>query len=103
VHAGFHPTAVFGALGAACGRGLGDAGHNTQWFNALGTPAAWPRIIEYLAAARGQTHAPGWAARRPSRRAHGAGGFHRSATPFDGEHGFFTLSPIATDVISVPC
>jgi 2-methylcitrate dehydratase PrpD len=48
--AGFHPTAVFGALGAAAGVASALRLPDTQWFNALGIAGSMASgIIEYLA------------------------------------------------------
>jgi len=48
--AGFHPTAVFGALGAAAGVASALRLPDAQWFNALGIAGSMASgIIEYLA------------------------------------------------------
>src|SRR6202795_2691620 len=48
--AGFHPTAVFGALGAAAGVASALRLNNKQWFNALGIAGSMASgIIEYPA------------------------------------------------------
>ena len=90
--AGFHPTAVFGALGAAAGvasaLGLDDKG----WCNALGIAGSMASgIIEYLAeGAWTKRMHPGWAAQAGYRAARMAqAGFTGPRTLFDGEHGFF--------------
>jgi 2-methylcitrate dehydratase PrpD len=90
--AGFHPTAVFGALGAAAG--VSSALHldETQWFNALGIAGSMASgIIEYLAeGAWTKRMHPGWAAQAGYRAARMAqAGFTGPRTLFDGEHGFF--------------
>jgi 2-methylcitrate dehydratase PrpD len=90
--AGFHPTAVFGALGAAAG--VASALHldDTQWFNALGIAGSMASgIIEYLAeGAWTKRMHPGWAAQAGYRAARMAQeGFTGPRTLFDGEHGFF--------------
>ena len=90
--AGFHPTAVFGALGAAAG--VSSALHldATQWVNALGIAGSMASgIIEYLAeGAWTKRMHPGWAAQAGYRAARMAqAGFTGPRTLFDGEHGFF--------------
>ena len=90
--AGFHPTAVFGALGAAAGVASALRLGETQWFNALGIAGSMASgIIEYLAegAWTKRMHA-GWAAQAGYRAARMAqAGFTGPRTLFDGEHGFF--------------
>ena len=90
--AGFHPTAVFGALGAAAGVASALRLDETQWFNALGIAGSMASgIIEYLAegAWTKRMHA-GWAAQAGYRAARMAqAGFTGPRTLFDGEHGFF--------------
>jgi 2-methylcitrate dehydratase PrpD len=90
--AGFHPTAVFGALGAAAGVASALRLDTTQWFNALGIAGSMASgIIEYLAegAWTKRMHA-GWAAQSGYRAARMAeAGFTGPRTLFDGEHGFF--------------
>jgi 2-methylcitrate dehydratase PrpD len=90
--AGFHPTAVFGALGAAAGVASALRLDNTQWFNALGIAGSMASgIIEYLAeGAWTKRMHPGWAAQGGYRAARMAqAGFTGPRTLFDGEHGFF--------------
>jgi 2-methylcitrate dehydratase PrpD len=90
--AGFHPTAVFGALGAAAGVASALRLNNTQWFNALGIAGSMASgIIEYLAeGAWTKRMHPGWAAQAGYRAARMAQeGFTGPRTLFDGEHGFF--------------
>jgi len=90
--AGFHPTAVFGALGAAAGVGSGLRLDETQWVNALGIAGSMASgIIEYLAeGAWTKRMHPGWAAQAGYRAARMAqAGFTGPRTLFDGEHGFF--------------
>jgi 2-methylcitrate dehydratase PrpD len=90
--AGFHPTAVFGALGAAAGVASALSLSPTQWFNALGIAGSMASgIIEYLAegAWTKRMHA-GWAAQAGYRAARMAReGFTGPRTLFDGDHGFF--------------
>src|SRR5437763_8748889 len=90
--AGFHPTAVFGALGAAAGVASALSLDKTQWFNALGIAGSMASgIIEYLAeGAWTKRMHPGWAAQAGYRAARMAqAGFTGPRTLFDGEHGFF--------------
>jgi 2-methylcitrate dehydratase PrpD len=90
--AGFHPTAVFGAVGAAAG--VGAALKLTEWqlVDALGTVGSMASgIIEYLAegAWTKRLHA-GWAAQSGMRAALlGRAGFLGPRTVFEGVHGFF--------------
>ena len=90
--AGFHPTAVFGALGAAAGVASSLSLDETQWVNALGIAGSMASgIIEYLAegAWTKRMHA-GWAAQAGYRAARMAqAGFTGPRTLFEGEHGFF--------------
>ena len=90
--AGFHPTAVFGALGAAAGvasaLGLGPE----RFVAALGIAGSMASgIIEYLAeGAWTKRMHPGWAAQAGYRAARMAqAGFTGPRTLFEGEHGFF--------------
>jgi len=90
--AGFHPTAVFGALGAAAGVATALRLDGTQWCNALGIAGSMASgIIEYLAeGAWTKRMHPGWAAQAGYRAARMAqAGFTGPRTLFDGEHGFF--------------
>jgi 2-methylcitrate dehydratase PrpD len=90
--AGFHPTAVFGALGAAAGVASALRLDDTQWFNALGIAGSMASgIIEYLAeGAWTKRMHPGWAAHAGYRAAHMAqAGFTGPRTLFEGKHGFF--------------
>ena len=90
--AGFHPTAVFGALGAAAGVASALRLDSTQWFNALGIAGSMASgIIEYLAeGAWTKRMHPGWAAQAGYRAARMAqAGFTGPRTLFEGEHGFF--------------
>jgi 2-methylcitrate dehydratase PrpD len=90
--AGFHPTAVFGAMGAAAAvaRALRlDAKQIVDAFGIAGSMAAG--IIEYLAegASTKRMHA-GWAAQSGIRAALMArAGFSGPRTVFEGSHGFF--------------
>jgi 2-methylcitrate dehydratase PrpD len=90
--AGFHPTAVFGALGAAAGVASALRLTPAQWVNALGIAGSMASgIIEYLAeGAWTKRMHPGWAAQAGYRAARMAqAGFTGPRTLFDGEHGFF--------------
>jgi 2-methylcitrate dehydratase PrpD len=90
--AGFHPTAVFGALGAAAGVASALRLDERQWVNALGIAGSMASgIIEYLAeGAWTKRMHPGWAAQAGYRAARMAQqGFTGPRTLFDGEHGFF--------------
>ncbi len=90
--AGFHPTAVFGALGAAAGVSSALRLDDAQWCNALGIAGSMASgIIEYLAeGAWTKRMHPGWAAQAGYRAARMAqAGFTGPRTLFEGEHGFF--------------
>jgi 2-methylcitrate dehydratase PrpD len=90
--AGFHPTAVFGAMGAAAGVGAALKLNARQMVDALGTAGSMASgIIEYLAegAWTKRLHA-GWAAQSGLRAALlGRAGFLGPRTVFEGVHGFF--------------
>jgi 2-methylcitrate dehydratase PrpD len=90
--AGFHPTAVFGAMGAAAGVGAAFKLNPKQLVDALGTVASMAGgIIEYLAegAWTKRLHA-GWAAQSGLQAALlGRAGFVGPRTVFEGVHGFF--------------
>jgi 2-methylcitrate dehydratase PrpD len=90
--AGFHPTAVFGAMGAAAGVGAALKLSPRQLVDALGTVGSMASgIIEYLAegAWTKRLHA-GWAAQSGLRAALlGRAGFLGPRTVFEGTHGFF--------------
>jgi 2-methylcitrate dehydratase PrpD len=90
--AGFHPTAVFGALGAAAGVASALSLDSAQWCHALGIAGSMASgIIEYLAeGAWTKRMHPGWAAQAGYRAARLAqAGFTGPRTLFEGEHGFF--------------
>ena len=90
--AGFHPTAVFGALGAAAGVASAMRLDTIAWCHALGIAGSMASgIIEYLAeGAWTKRMHPGWAAQAGYRAARLAqAGFTGPRTLFDGEHGFF--------------
>jgi 2-methylcitrate dehydratase PrpD len=90
--AGFHPTAVFGAMGAAAGVGAALCLNARQIVDALGIAGSMAGgIIEYLAegAWTKRLHA-GWAAQSGIRAALLArGGFVGPRTVFEGVHGLF--------------
>jgi len=90
--AGFHPTAVFGAMGAAAGVGAALGLSARQIVDALGIAGSMAGgIIEYLAegAWTKRLHA-GWAAQSGIRAALLArGGFVGPRTVFEGVHGLF--------------
>jgi 2-methylcitrate dehydratase PrpD len=90
--AGFHPTAVFGAMGAAAGVGAALGLTAKQIVDALGVAGSMAGgIIEYLAegAWTKRMHA-GWAAQSGIRAALLArGGFVGPRTVFEGVHGLF--------------
>src|SRR5712672_30049 len=90
--AGFHPTAIFGAMGAAAGVGAALGLTARQLVDALGTVGSMASgIIEYLAegAWTKRLH-PGWAAQSGLRAALlGRAGFIGPRTVFEGVHGFF--------------
>jgi 2-methylcitrate dehydratase PrpD len=90
--AGFHPTAVFGALGAAAGVATALRLDAPRWTHALGIAGSMASgIIEYLAeGAWTKRMHPGWAAQAGYRAARLAqAGFTGPRTLFEGEHGFF--------------
>jgi 2-methylcitrate dehydratase PrpD len=90
--AGFHPTAVFGAIGAAAGVGAALGLNARQIVDALGIAGSMAGgIIEYLAegAWTKRLHA-GWAAQSGIRAALLArAGFTGPRTVFEGAHGLF--------------
>jgi 2-methylcitrate dehydratase PrpD len=90
--AGFHPTAVFGAMGAAAGVGAALKLNQRQLIDALGTVGSMASgIIEYLAEGTWtkRLHA-GWAAQSGLRAAlFGRAGFLGPRTVLEGVHGFF--------------
>jgi 2-methylcitrate dehydratase PrpD len=90
--AGFHPTAIFGAMGAAAGVGAALGLDARQIVDALGIAGSMAGgIIEYLAegAWTKRLHA-GWAAQSGIRAALLArSGFVGPRTVFEGTHGLF--------------
>ncbi|HEY5380038.1 MAG TPA: MmgE/PrpD family protein [Pseudolabrys sp.] len=90
--AGFHPTAIYGTIGAAAGVGAALGLAPKQMVDALGIAGSFASgIIEYLAegAWTKRLH-PGWAAQSGIRAALLArGGFYGPRTVFEGVHGLF--------------
>ena len=90
--AGFHPTAIYGAMGAAAGVGVALGLNKKQIVDALGVVGSMASgIIEYLAegAWTKRMHA-GWAAQSGMRAALLArAGFYGPRTVFEGVHGLF--------------
>ncbi|HSP49901.1 MAG TPA: MmgE/PrpD family protein [Pseudolabrys sp.] len=90
--AGFHPTAIFGVMGAAAGVGAALGLNAKQLVDALGIAGSFASgIIEYLAegAWTKRLH-PGWAAQSGLRAALLArAGFFGPRTVFEGVHGLF--------------
>src|SRR5450631_997991 len=90
--AGFHPTAIFGAMAAAAGVAAALRLQPRQTVDALGIVGSMASgIIEYLAegAWTKRLH-PGWAAQSGMRAALlGRAGFIGPRTVFEGVHGFF--------------
>ena len=90
--AGFHPTAIYGAMGAAAGVGVALKLNTKQIVDALGVVGSMASgIIEYLAEGTWtkRMHA-GWAAQSGLRAALLArAGFSGPRTVFEGVHGLF--------------
>jgi 2-methylcitrate dehydratase PrpD len=89
--AGFHPTAVLGAMGAAAGAATALRLSKKDFVNALGIAGSMAAgIIEYLAEGTWTKRMhPGWAAQSGIRAADLARrGFVGPRTVFEGEHGF---------------
>lgn len=90
--AGFHPTAVFGVMGAVAGIGAAMRLPEKQLVDAFGIAGSLASgIIEYLADGSWTKRMhPGWAAQSGYRAIRLAmGGFQGPRTVFEGEHGFF--------------
>jgi 2-methylcitrate dehydratase PrpD len=90
--AGFHPTAVLGALGAAAGVATALRLQKREWTNALGIVGSFSSgIIEYLADGSWTKRLhPGWAAQAGIRAANLArSGFIGPRTVLEGTHGFY--------------
>ena len=90
--AGFHPTSVLGAIGAALGASVALGLNRQQTVDALGNAGSLSSgIIEYLAegAWTKRLH-PGWAAHAGVQSARlGEQGFLGPRTVFEGTHGLF--------------
>jgi 2-methylcitrate dehydratase PrpD len=90
--AGFHPTAIFGVMGAVAGVGAMLRVDERVLVNAFGIAGSMAGgIIEYLAeGAWTKRMHPGWAAQSGYRAVRLAmGGFEGPRTVFEGKHGFF--------------
>lgn len=90
--AGFHPTAVIGAMGAAAGVAAALGLRPQQMASALGIAGSLAAgIIEYLAEGTWTKRLhPGWAAQAGIKAARlAANGFLGPRTVFEGRHGFF--------------
>jgi 2-methylcitrate dehydratase PrpD len=90
--AGFHPTAVLGAMGAAAGVGAALSLKPKQMVDGLGLAGSMAGgIIEYLTdGAWSKRMHPGWAAQSGLRAALlGRAGFNGPRTVFEGPHGLF--------------
>lgn len=90
--AGFHPTAVYGTMGAAAGVGVALGLTQKQLVDALGIAGSFASgIIEYLAEGTWTKRMhPGWAAQSGIRAALLArSGFTGPRTVFEGVHGLF--------------
>ena len=90
--AGFHPTAIFGVMGAVAGVGAMLRVPDKVMVNALGIAGSMAGgIIEYLAeGAWTKRMHPGWAAQSGYRAVRLAlAGFEGPRTVFEGQHGFF--------------
>ncbi len=90
--AGFHPTAIFGVMGAVAGVGAALRLTEEQLVNAFGIAGSMASgVIEYLAdGAWTKRMHPGWAAQSGYRAVRLAqAGFKGPATVFEGSHGLF--------------
>ena len=90
--AGFHPTAIFGVMGAVAGVGAMLRLPEQQLVDAFGIAGSLAGgIIEYLAEGTWTKRLhPGWAAQSGYRAVRLAqGGFKGPRTVFEGQHGFF--------------
>ena len=90
--AGFHPTAVIGAIGAAAGVATALRLHPKEFASALGIAGSMASgIIEYLAEGTSTKRLhPGWAAQCGIKAAGLAkAGFDGPRTVLEGTHGFF--------------
>ena len=90
--AGFHPTAIFGVMGAVAGLGAALQLSSVQIVNALGIAGSMAGgIIEYLADGSWTKRMhPGWAAQSAYRAVRLAqADFKGPKTVFEGQHGLF--------------
>jgi len=90
--AGFHPTAIFGVMGAVAGLGAALRLSEDELVDAFGIAGSMASgIIEYLAdGAWTKRMHPGWAAQSAYRAVRMAqAGFKGPATVFEGHHGLF--------------
>ncbi|HET8610705.1 MAG TPA: MmgE/PrpD family protein [Burkholderiales bacterium] len=90
--AGFHPTAIFGVMGAVAGVGAALRLQEEALVNAFGIAGSMASgIIEYLADGSWTKRMhPGWAAQSAYRAVRLAkAGFRGPATVFEGRHGLF--------------
>lgn len=90
--AGFHPTAIFGVMGAVAGIGAAMRLPERQLVDAFGIAGSMASgIIEYLADGSWTKRMhPGWAAQSAYRAVRLAtAGFQGPRTVFEGEHGLF--------------
>jgi len=90
--AGFHPTAILGAIGAVAGIGAAMRLPQKQLVNAFGIAGSLASgIIEYLSDGSWTKRIhPGWAAQSGYRAIRLAlGGFEGPRTVFEGKHGLF--------------
>jgi 2-methylcitrate dehydratase PrpD len=90
--AGFHPTAIFGVIGAVAGLGAAMRLSAAQMVDAFGIAGSMAGgIIEYLADGSWTKRMhPGWAAQSAYRAVRMAqAGFKGPATVFEGQHGLF--------------
>lgn len=90
--AGFHPTAIFGVMGAVAGIGAALRLSEEEFVNAFGIAGSMAGgLIEYLADGSWTKRMhPGWAAQSGYRAVRLAqGGFLGPRTVFEGHHGLF--------------
>jgi 2-methylcitrate dehydratase PrpD len=90
--AGFHPTAIFGVMGAVAGIGAALRLSEEEFVNAFGIAGSMAGgLIEYLADGSWTKRMhPGWAAQSGYRAVRLAqGGFVGPRTVFEGHHGLF--------------
>ncbi|MEO7150669.1 MAG: MmgE/PrpD family protein [Burkholderiaceae bacterium] len=90
--AGFHPTAIFGVMGAVAGLAVAMKATPAQTVHAFGIAGSLGSgIIEYLAeGAWTKRMHPGWAAQSGYRAVRLAlAGFEGPRTVFEGTHGYF--------------